>query len=1332
MKIVSRLKNLRVKLIIGFLVVAVVPFFILGAISWFQFSNALNHQVYNQLESVREIKKAQIETFVESSRDDMAVLMETVSTLRNEALSKLVAVREIKKKQVERFLGVSRGNMEVLAETVGTLRKQALEQLTNAREVKRAAILRYLKRIHDQILTFSEDRMVVDAMRQLSASFNSVIAEQNVTGDDMERMRRELLSYYTGDFSSEYRKHNSGRSPNAEQFFQQLDSESIALQYHYIKANIHPLGSKDLLDRASDESFYSSLHGKIHPVIRNYLKKFGYYDIFLADAETGDIIYSVFKEIDFSTSLIDGPFSKTNFGEAFRKANMAGNKDAVIMVDYKPYTPSYEAPAGFVASPIFDDGKKVGIALFQFPIDGINAIMGERTGLGETGETYLVGQDRLMRSDSYLDPEHHSVIASFRSPESGQVDTAAVRAALAGQSGAKIIVDYRENPVLSAYAPVNFGDLNWALMAEISVAEAFSPRDDAGNYFFARYAEKFGYPDLYLINPDGYCFFSVSKQTDYQSNLINGPYTDSGLGRLVKTVLKNKTFAMADYEPYAPKENMPSAFMALPVIHENQVQIVVALQLPLDGLNEIMTERTGLGKTGETYLVGQDKRMRSDSFLDPVNHSVIASFKNPESGRVDTDASNAALAGKTGTDMIIDYNGNPVISAYTPVKIDQITWALLCEIDVTEVFNPKTMSGESFFENYIKTAGYYDLFLIAPNGYCFYTVAEEADYKTNLLTGPFADSGLGRLTRKVIETGRFGFADFENYAPSDNEPAAFMAQPVIRNNTPEVIVALQISLEAINHVMLQRAGLGNTGETYLLGTDKLMRSDSFLDKTHRTVKASFNDKKNGIVDTRASNGAISGETGNMLTTNYQNESVLSSYTPLKVWDSTWILISEIQESEAFEALRNMEYVMLKVFAGCLIAIVLIALFTIRIIVKPIRYVVDQFRLLSMGEGDLTQQVDLKSVNCSQIMQCGKHDCSCYGRAGHCWHEAGSYAENVESVKILSGAYQSCEECPDVYGRVVYDEITSLISYFNAFLGKLRIMIKRIGDGVITMTSSSASLTAISQQMSAGAGNMSLKSDTVATAAEEMSANMNSVATASEEASSNVKMVAIAAEEMTATVNEIAQNSEKARNITTEAVSQAQSASEKVNKLGTAAHEISKVTEMITEISEQTNLLALNATIEAARAGEAGKGFAVVANEIKELARQTPEATKDIKIKIEDIQSSTDETVKEIEEISRVIYNVNEIVSIIATAVEEQSVTTREIAGNVANASVGIEEVNQNVAQSSTVAGDIAGDIASVNQAAVEISENSAKVNQNAEELAMLSKQLKEMVGRFKV
>lgn len=314
----------------------------------------------------------------------------------------------------------------------------------------------------------------------------------------------------------------------------------------------------------------------------------------------------------------------------------------------------------------------------------------------------------------------------------------------------------------------------------------------------------------------------------------------------------------------------------------------------------------------------------------------------------------------------------------------------------------------------------------------------------------------------------------------------------------------------------------------------------------------------------------------------------------------------------------------------------------------------------------------------------------------------------------------------------HDEIGTLVGALNSMVGTLGDMFRDISAGVSQLNASSSNLSAVSAQMSSGARETMERTSSSTAAAEEMSTNMASVAAAAEQSSQNIGRVAAATEQITGTIEKIAGNSEEARHVSKEAVSSAKRSSEKVKALGAVAHEINTVTEAITEISAQTNLLALNATIEAARAGEAGKGFAVVANEIKHLAHQTAEATQEIKQKITGIQVSTDETVKEIEHISEVIFQTNEIVSSIAEEVDEQSMATRDIADSITQASQGMAEVSASVAESTAVAADMAQDIVGVNEAAEEIAESSAGVKQNAGDLHHLSDQLKGMVEHFQL
>jgi methyl-accepting chemotaxis protein len=338
-------------------------------------------------------------------------------------------------------------------------------------------------------------------------------------------------------------------------------------------------------------------------------------------------------------------------------------------------------------------------------------------------------------------------------------------------------------------------------------------------------------------------------------------------------------------------------------------------------------------------------------------------------------------------------------------------------------------------------------------------------------------------------------------------------------------------------------------------------------------------------------------------------------------------------------------------------------------------------------------------------------------------------------QVVNGLRDAAEGEGDLTKRLAVksrDEVGDLARWFNTFIEKIQVIIAEVAQNAGQLTDASKELAVISEQMSTGAEQTASKANSVAAAGEEMNANMHTVSSTMEESATNINMVASAAEQMTSTINEIAQNTEKARDTAVSAVGQAEKSSEQINRLGTAAQEIEQVIETITDISEQVNLLALNATIEAARAGEAGKGFAVVANEIKELARQTADATGEIKNRVDAIQGSTEGTIKEIDAITHVVNDVNEIVGTIASAVEEQSVTTKEIAGNVAQASIGINEVNENVSQSSSVANDIAGEINEVTLAAGEMSNSSSQIKTSSVNLSGLAEALNEMVGRFKV
>jgi len=179
--------------------------------------------------------------------------------------------------------------------------KQARDKLVAVREIKKVQIEDYFGTIRKQLLTLSNDRMVIDAMREFKPAFRQfrqeAMAGGTISADTINRYRSQLRTYYAKDFGGEYSKRNLGESPDVGAMLDGLDADSIAMQYQYIKANSNPLGDKHKLDHPGDKSSYSRLHNKYHPHIRDFLDKFGYYDIFLVDSDSGDIVYSVFKEL---------------------------------------------------------------------------------------------------------------------------------------------------------------------------------------------------------------------------------------------------------------------------------------------------------------------------------------------------------------------------------------------------------------------------------------------------------------------------------------------------------------------------------------------------------------------------------------------------------------------------------------------------------------------------------------------------------------------------------------------------------------------------------------------------------------------------------------------------------------------------------------------------------------------------------------------------------------------------------------------------------------------------------------------------------------------------
>ncbi len=305
--------------------------------------------------------------------------------------------------------------------------------------------------------------------------------EQNF--QQLTEQRREQLKTYLEGIESDLRVvAASPMTKNALRSFSQAwnlhnENPTQDLKRLYIKENPYPIGEKDKMDHPTgDGSLYSQVHKEYHPWFRTFLRERGYYDIFLVDLD-GNLVYSVFKEEDFATNLRNGEWKDTDLGKTFRETvNLQAGEQ--VFYDFKSYKPSADAPASFIGQPIVVDGITRGALIFQMPIDRINQVVGNRSGLGESGEAVLVGADGLARNQSPLTDEPTIL--------KRKVAGTYVSEALAGRAGvmtldlASIGKNKAEKQIVG-YAPFSFKNAKFALVMIQNTHEVMGIIDEIRN-----------------------------------------------------------------------------------------------------------------------------------------------------------------------------------------------------------------------------------------------------------------------------------------------------------------------------------------------------------------------------------------------------------------------------------------------------------------------------------------------------------------------------------------------------------------------------------------------------------------------------------------------------------------------------------------------------------------------------------------------------------------------------------------------------------------------------------------------------------------------------------
>lgn len=368
-------------------------------------------------------------------------------------------------------------------DAVFRLKENSFDHLTSIRESRKRQIESYFEQIKSDLLFFSRAKKTSNAMTDFSNAWYALSAN-NLFGQEQKKIRDYYKNIYLDKISA------SDKNSSYLDSIVPTNARTIALQNQYIVDN---LGSDPGL------SGYDRYHEEHHPFFTEIMKRFGFYDIFLVDYASGDIVYTVMKEVDFATNLISGPYAGSNLGNVFRALKKRNDRSTVLR-DFEFYGPSYFSPASFIGTTIYENEKPIGVLVFQVSIDRIDSVMTSshnwgNEGFGESGECYIVGEDHCMRNNSRFiieQPDRFFTRLQHTVNETGNIEamkrhnttilyqkvsSEGVIEALEGETNTKVIKDYRDISVLSSYAPLNIQGVNWVLLAEIDAQEALAPVD---------------------------------------------------------------------------------------------------------------------------------------------------------------------------------------------------------------------------------------------------------------------------------------------------------------------------------------------------------------------------------------------------------------------------------------------------------------------------------------------------------------------------------------------------------------------------------------------------------------------------------------------------------------------------------------------------------------------------------------------------------------------------------------------------------------------------------------------------------------------------------------
>ena len=640
-----------------------------------------------------------------------------------------------------------------------------------------------------------------------------------------------------------------------------------------------------------------------------------------------------------------------------------------------------------------------------------------------------------------------------------------------------------------------------------------------------------------------------------------------------------------------------------------------------------------------------------------------------------------------------------------------------------------------FYRSWANELQYFDVFLITPGGDVVFSVAREPDLGQNLTRGNLKDSSLAAAFQAAM-SGQANLQDFTRYAPSNNEPAAFLAAPVSGpDGKPVGVVALQVSTSAIDQMMQERTGLGETGESYLVGPDLLMRSNSRFSSTPTLLTQR--------VDTDASRDALAGESETHVLEDYRGVPVLSAHGPARIAGLNWGIMVEIDEAEAFAPVIFLRNVILGASAVAALLALVIGVLISRGITRPLQAAVTNAREIAAGNLSVT---DLSVTSADELGQM-----------------AAAFNQMTRNLReLVLGVSQSTQSV-----LAASEELTALSQQAAGTAGETAGFAGALAEGASTQN-------AAASEVNDTVGQLQQAIQQIATASQQTACDITSASHLLEQMTGEIEGMATGARGVAGTAGEAAETARSGARVVSDTLTGMERIKEAVGRAATQIRNleslsarVDEITAVISGIADQTNLLALNAAIESARAGEHGRGFAVVAEEVRRLAERSSASSREISNLVGGIQAGIAEAVRSMEAgtaevgagveraghagralasiltvVEKAAHDVGGMVTVaetlrrnadqivqafttVAAVMEENSAASEEMAA-------GAEAVTQSVRQVANVARQHSHTAGILTTGVKDLNESARGVATAAEDLSGIAEGLQQQVTRFRV